>query len=283
MPIAEILQNLEDEVFFAILDVALDLQGEVDVGNAVKVYIPFRRMLIRYEILCPANTPGIIERYCNLRWKACGFLKKHKVISNFHSDGNDMWDGLIEVSGIDSVALSGMVNALKAEENRRTRPGGPRSPALPSAGSRLVQLINTFHRVALKLQKRHANRAAFLIEDEYDVQDLLGALLETQFDDVRREEWGPSYAGGSTRADFLLKDGSILVETKMTREGLLDKQIGDQLLIDIAHYKQRSDVAGLICFVYDPDHRLRNPRGLEKDLSQNGDGFKVRVMVRPLR
>lgn len=39
---------------------------------------------------------------------------------------------------------------------------------------------------------------------------------------------GPSYAGGSKRMDFLLKDGEIAIEVKMMiRNGLKDKEIGE--------------------------------------------------------
>ena len=44
------------------------------------------------------------------------------------------------------------------------------------------------------------------MEDEYDVQDLFHALLTIYFEDIRKEEWSPSYAGGASRMDFLLPD-----------------------------------------------------------------------------
>jgi hypothetical protein len=110
---------------------------------------------------------------------------------------------------------------------------------------------------------------------------LFAALLETRFEDVRREEWGPSYAGGATRVDFLLKNESVLCETKMTREGLTDRVLGEELIIDITHYKQRSDCKALVCFVYDPGHRLKNPQDLANDLSKQHDHLDVRVLIRP--
>ncbi|MGA8921726.1 MAG: hypothetical protein WB682_01160 [Candidatus Dormiibacterota bacterium] len=67
----------------------------------------------------------------------------------------------------------------------------------------------------------------------------------------------------------------------MTRSGLTDKKLGDELIIDIAHYKQRPDCKALVCIVYDPDHRLTNPQGIENDLSTTTDGLNVRVLIRP--
>jgi hypothetical protein len=149
------------------------------------------------------------------------------------------------------------------------------------ATARLVQLADSFHRVALRLRSRRTGREPVLMNDEYDVQYTFAALLETRFDDIRPEEWCPSYAGGSNRVDFLLKNESVLVETNMTRSGLTDRRLGEELIIDIAHYKQRQDCKALVCFVYDPDHRLTNPHGIENDLSRPTDGFDVRVLVRP--
>jgi hypothetical protein len=100
-----------------------------------------------------------------------------------------------------------------------------------------------------RLRHRHDNRATLTITDEYDVQDLLHALLRLHFDDVRPEEWTPSYAGGASRMDFLLKEEKIVVEVKMTRAGLTDRQIADQLIIDAARYKSHSDCKKLVCFV----------------------------------
>lgn len=119
------------------------------------------------------------------------------------------------------------------------------------------------------------------INDEYDVQDLLHALLDLYFDDIRAEEWTPSYAGKSSRMDFLLKDEQCVVETKMTRAGLGGKEVGDQLIIDIGRYGAHQDCKTLICFVYDPLMKIGNPDGLERDLSGTRDGISVKVIVAP--
>jgi hypothetical protein len=273
-----LLQRLEDELLYAILDVGQDIQADVDVG-ADPIYIPFRRMLIRYEILCPANTPGIIDRYCELRWKACGFLKKHGVIVDYHSEGNDHWDGIIQVFNPNEPKLLALVDALEAEVNLRKLQLSFNT-SYTGALQQVAQLAETFHHAALSLRNRQHNRPDFQIINEYDVQDLFGAMLFTRFKDVRREEYGPSYAGGSTRADFYIKDNAIVVEIKMTRDGLTDKKLGEELIIDIAHYKQRGCKA-IICFVYDPEHRLKNPNAIEIDLSRPTDGVEVRVFIRP--
>jgi hypothetical protein len=118
------------------------------------------------------------------------------------------------------------------------------------------------------LTKRREKRRGFANRDEYDVQDLLHALLVVHFEDVRTEEWTPSYAGKSSRTDFLLKREEIVIETKMTRDGLDQKKLSDELIIDKERYKVHPNCKSLVCFVYDPEHRCANPAALEDDLSQ---------------
>jgi hypothetical protein len=100
------------------------------------------------------------------------------------------------------------------------------------------------------------------------VQDLLQALLRLHFDDVRPEEWTPSYAGGASRMDFLLKNEQVVIEAKMVRSSLGERQIGEQLIVDAARYRAHPDCKALVCFVYDPEAHLRNPRGIEADLAK---------------
>src|SRR5439155_9310984 len=78
----------------------------------------------------------------------------------------------------------------------------------------LIKLIcRRFHIVARQLGHRRQNRPTLEVIDEYDVQDLLHALLRLHFDDIRPEEWTPSYAGKSSRMDFLLKPEQIVIAT----------------------------------------------------------------------
>lgn len=147
--------------------------------------------------------------------------------------------------------------------------------------SRLERLADRFHLAARQARSRHADRPTIDVCDEYDVQDLLHVLLTVDFDDIRREEWNPSYAGASSRSDFLLRDHGIVVEVKKTRRGLVDKQVGEQLIIDRARYAEHPHCDALVCFVYDPEGLVANPRGLESDLSGVSDGLSTTVIVAP--
>ncbi|HMF22825.1 MAG TPA: hypothetical protein VKG24_11965 [Pseudolabrys sp.] len=140
-------------------------------------------------------------------------------------------------------------------------------------------MLRRFHRIVRQLKHRHGDRSGFDVQDEYDVQDLLHAILRGLFDDVRSEEYTPSYAGGSSRMDFLLKSQQIAIEVKFANRALRDKQVGEQLLIDIGRYQSHQDCRRLICFVYDPFGHLRNPAGLEADLSKTIGKLEVKVIV----
>src|SRR4030042_1157543 len=127
----------------------------------------------------------------------------------------------------------------------------------------LEKVFNRFHLVARQLRNRHDTRETIDLKDEYDVQDLVHALMKIYFDDIRTEEWTPSYAGSSNRMDFLLKKERLVVEVKRTRDNLRDRGIGEQLIIDIAKYKEHPDCETLVCFIYDPEGLISNPSGLE--------------------
>ncbi len=144
----------------------------------------------------------------------------------------------------------------------------------------LDRLCHAFPLMVKKLEHRHDNRPA-LVKDEYDVQDLMHGLLMIFFDDIRVEEWTPSYAGGSSRMDFLLKKELTVFETKYAGPHHGSKEIGDELLIDIARYAKHPDCKRLVCMVYDPGGSVKNPRGLETDLSGEKSGFRVMVHVTP--
>jgi len=109
----------------------------------------------------------------------------------------------------------------------------------------------------------------------------LHSLLHIYFDDIRPEEWTPSYAGGCSRVDFLLKDEKIIIEVKKTRQTLKAKDVGEELIVDSQRYRAHPDCKKLLCFVYDPEGWISNPRGLENDLNKKEDDFEIKVIIVP--
>ena len=136
----------------------------------------------------------------------------------------------------------------------------------------VIELCRRFPLFVAALAQRHDNRPPFELKDEYDVQDVLNGLLRLHFDDVRPEEWNPSYGGVHSRSDLLLKRERVVVETKMTRKGLGQRALVGQLTVDKAQYRTHPDCGTLVCFVYDPERRLTNPPAVEADLLRYGGG-----------
>lgn len=148
-----------------------------------------------------------------------------------------------------------------------------------------IKLLNAvferIHLIIKQLRQRYDDRDTINVKDEYDLQDLVHALLIIYFDDIRKEEWNPSYAGSSTRSDFLLKQEQIVIEIKHTRKGLNARKLGEELIIDKEKYKAHPDCKKLYCLVYDPEGYINNPKAIEEDLKEETETFSVKVLIVP--
>ncbi len=145
----------------------------------------------------------------------------------------------------------------------------------------IKDLCKRFPQVAKRICTEYRGKKLLEIVDEYDVQHLFHALLAIQFDDIRAEDVNSSYAGATSRVDFLLKQEKIVIEIKKTRKNLKDKEIGEQLIIDMKRYSQSQDCETLFCFVYDPEQLISNPYGLEKDINGRHDDLDVIIVIAP--
>jgi len=157
-------------------------------------------------------------------------------------------------------------------------------PAKPSSVEDLLMIIlRGLRRAMHPLTHRRKGAQQLVFSNEYDVQDLLHAMLRPWISDIRPEEFTPSYAGSSTRMDFLLPAHDLVIELKFVRDRSHAKRIGDELIIDIEHYQAHPKCGTLWCVIYDPDHLLTNAEGLRTDLegkrSTKGKDLTVRAMV----
>ena len=139
-------------------------------------------------------------------------------------------------------------------------------------------LVSGLRRAMHPLTHRRKNTQVLSFSNEYDVQDLLHALMRPWVADIRPEEFTPSYAGSSTRMDFFLAAHKLVIELKLVRDRAHGKKIGDELIVDIEHYRRHPGCQTLWCVVYDPNQYLVNAEGLCSDLngkSSSGDGELV--------
>lgn len=177
----------------------------------------------------------------------------------------------------DAAEAAGLYIVLKRGIDRLAL--GSTSDANPV--DKVVALCRRFQLFVERLQVRQRSRPPYPVVDEYDVQDLLHAILKLHFEDVRPEEWTPSYAGNSSRIDFLLPRERTIIEVKMTRLNLGQKEVANELIVDAARYAKMLHVDNLVCFVYDPSRRCANPNALEDDLAQSDGRLRVAAVVCP--
>jgi len=196
-------------------------------------------------------------------WRVFERFNRNNLDGNYESTFNDE----------KSIIISALKSCL------RILPKGNSSEL--NKDLQLANLFDKFHSIVKQLLNRYNGRNTLDINDEYDVQDLLHSLLKLYFSDIRAEEWTPSYAGGSSRMDFLLKEEKIVIEVKKTRKGLGDKELGKQLIEDKEKYKVHPDCKKLICFTYDPEGRIVNPKGIQNDLNNQEPEFEVEIIIKP--
>src|SRR5208337_5465051 len=113
---------------------------------------------------------------------------------------------------------------------------------IPKDIDRLLEiLIKGLPRATYPLRNRRKGFNSILFDNEYDMQDLFHSLIRPWIRDIRKEEYTPSYAGNSTRVDFACVDYNIFIELKYIRDIVHSKKIGDELVIDIAHYRKHQN------------------------------------------
>lgn len=130
------------------------------------------------------------------------------------------------------------------------------------------------------LQRAYWNdRAGFTVADEYDLQHFLHSILILHFPEVEFEEPTPKSAGASSRLDFLLPLERTAIETKMMRKSLSMQKLRTELASDILHFRSHAEVEALFVCVYDPECKIANAAGFERQLSTDSGEFPVRVVV----
>jgi len=131
----------------------------------------------------------------------------------------------------------------------------------------VIRLMNNWSNMISTFNNPRAGVTQIRLNNEYDMQYLLEAILRLFFSDVRPETYTPNYANKSNRTDFLLPKERILIETKMTRAGLDSKKLVEELIIDKEYYRKHPAIDRILCLVYDPERRIKNPEGL-KDIEE---------------
>jgi hypothetical protein len=182
---------------------------------------------------------------------------------------------------------SDVLDALMADDllGDLARDLAARISARQDALERVLDILDLFPEIARRIRERRHNRPAFVIENEYDVQDLLAVALKPQLPDLTDEEWTAKDAGGAKRIDLVSVANRICVEAKKPRTPEHARQIADELRIDIESYYVHPACDTLVIFVYDPTALMADAHRVEGDLSGlriiKGRRVEVIARIRP--
>lgn len=165
-------------------------------------------------------------------------------------------------------------------------------PVLPADVStsaiQIVEQVCASVRVAARcLQNRRKvkgyNQKNYEVDNEFDVQDLLHALLKSYFPTADIECPVSKIAQtASSRPDIQIPEHGIFIEAKFVREGDDQKKLLEQLILDCDYYSAWADLKLLIFLIYDTN-KLMNPIGLTTHLtgtrSVREKSFEVKALI----
>ncbi len=184
-------------------------------------------------------------------------------------------------------------DTIGAGERSPDRTAGQASATLRHAGSGLPsplpddpletirKLCARFHAIVRQLRLRREYRPTIDVEDERDVQDLMFALLRYELEEVSPHEWVPPYQNPTPSTAMVLPRHRLVVLAKKTRSGHGAREIAQELTADGQEFSTAAGPQSLVCFVYDPDGRIGNPRSLEADLTRVSDAQVLEVIIFP--
>lgn len=112
------------------------------------------------------------------------------------------------------------------------------------------------------------------IQNEYDLQHLLCAVLKPLYPDIRSEVSNDSGVG-TIRSDIEIPLLDLIVEAKCTRGKMNLKKLTEEIEADIVHYQARQ----IIFYVYDKEKIVKDKQNYENQFSRTFDGKKVRLIV----
>lgn len=139
---------------------------------------------------------------------------------------------------------------------------------------------NSVKRITHQRRKGHD---CFIINDEYDVQDLLYIILKSLFPTLIDEEPTPKVGSKFNKVDLIIREEGIMIEMKMIKEkDSNENEFVEQLKNDIESYKLYEGLKHLFCFVYDPLNRTKdvnNFRQLNAKRGFDDRSFQVKVIV----
>lgn len=148
----------------------------------------------------------------------------------------------------------------------------------------LIERICTRIRYAASIlcNRSRKGKRSYFVEDEYDVQDLLHAVLRAHLKFSVQEDPLAKVAGArSGRIDISVEDLGILIEVKYVRSPHDQKSIFDDFSRDLVLYASWSPLKTLLYVIYNSSD-LADPEALQKlsgPKEIDGKRFDVRIIL----
>lgn len=193
-------------------------------------------------------------------------------------DEKDLNDAIIELSKMDAdIQLQILLEDLEAALLKIRYMNKPAEEVIRDI---LYHFSNAVQKITKDRRKDHF---AYVISDEYDVQDILYVILKSVFPTLRDEDPIPKVGAKSTKIDLILREENILIEVKMIKTGDSNEtHFIEQLKVDFESYHECKWLSKLFCFVWDPFKKTRdvaNFRDLNGSRTKGGHVFDVEVIV----
>lgn len=153
----------------------------------------------------------------------------------------------------------------------------------------ILAMLRRFDIAARALRDRprqDKKQCGYIVVDEYDVQDLLFAMIKPLCNDLEREDPVPKSAGDSGRVDLCSRMLGMIIEVKYAKDDNRARAIARECKERVITYSRWPELRHLVFFVYDPEHRLPDADNFIKDLSSSifvydSKKFSINAIVSP--
>lgn len=172
------------------------------------------------------------------------------------------------------------IDSLSGQLRLRLQHAGAETALTNNNIQLLLQLCKRLPVSAKALARRRKDKQPFEITDEYDVQDLLKAIIRAYFKYSVSEEPIGKLAGAASRADFAIEDLGVIVEVKFVHGPNEQDRIVKQFAEDQQAYAKWEHLEHFIYVVYGSED-LRDPElldELQEEKMLNGKHFMAYVV-----
>jgi hypothetical protein len=137
-----------------------------------------------------------------------------------------------------------------------------------------------------KRKRAGKETACYDCADEYDVQDLLFAMLKPIIRDLEREDLTRKVSGDSGRTDLSSQEYGLIIEVKRIRDEKHADRVAAECRERVMRYGEADGLRDLFFFVYDPARLIGDRdnfvKGLHVGVVRYRDReFRVQCIVAP--